>query len=54
MYGCLTANPIAPMPNIATEDPGSTFAVFQAAPIPGKTMIKHVKNGLQLYSLKTS
>jgi hypothetical protein len=29
-----TANPIHPSPNIATVDPGSTFAVFQAAPTP--------------------
>lgn len=30
----LTANPTAPRPNIATEDPGSTFASFHAAPTP--------------------
>ena len=29
-----TANPIEPSPNIATVDPASTFAVFQAAPTP--------------------
>ena len=30
----LTANPTAPRPKIATEDPGSTFASFHAAPTP--------------------
>jgi len=30
----LTANPTAPRPKIATEDPGSTFACFHAAPTP--------------------
>lgn len=31
-----TAKPIAPSPNIATDDPSSTFAVLQAAPTPEK------------------
>lgn len=30
----LTANPIDPKPKITTVEPGSTFAVFQAAPTP--------------------
>ena len=29
-----TAKPIAPNPNIATDDPGFTLAVLHAAPIP--------------------
>ena len=29
-----TANPTEPSPNIATVDPGSTFAVLHAAPNP--------------------
>jgi hypothetical protein len=32
--GTLTANPIVPNPKTATVDPGVTFAIFQADPIP--------------------
>lgn len=35
-----TANPIDPSPKIATEDPGSTSAVLQAAPNPKNGSLK--------------
>jgi hypothetical protein len=31
-----TANPIVPNPKTATVDPGVTFAIFHADPIPEK------------------
>jgi len=34
IQGTLTANPIVPNPKTATVDPGVTFAIFQADPIP--------------------